>query len=156
MAYDCRIRIVPAHAAFREDAYISEVAAAYALEAVELSTSQFCLALDFTEESIASLEQALRRLHDSFAQHRPQDDRIWTLAKAFGSYLGEVLRQAHGGAWGVVTSTESTFPGMRCDAKDLTFSPWIRAHQRIVRGDGDDIWRFYRSLCGRGTSEGDD
>jgi hypothetical protein len=149
MAYDCGIRIVSAHAAFRADGYISEVAAAYALEAVDLSTSQFCLALDFTEESVASLEQALCRLHDSFARNRPQDDRIWTLAKAFGSYLGEVLRRAHGGEWGLVTSTESTFPGMRCDAKDVTFSPWIRAHQRIVRGAGDDIWHFYRSLCGR-------
>jgi hypothetical protein len=137
---------VPIAAAFRADSYISEIALAYALEAVELSTSQFRLTLDFTEESIASLEQALRQVHESFAQRRPQEDRIWTLAKAFGSYLGEVLRRAHGGEWGLVTSRESTFPGMRCDAKDLTFSPWIRAHERILRGHGDDIWHFYRSL----------
>jgi hypothetical protein len=150
ITYDRGIRsIVPVHPGFRADPYISEVALAYALEAVELSTSQFCLALDFTEESIASLEQALCRLHDSFARTRPQEDRIWTFAKTFGSYLGEVLRRAHGGEWGLVTADKATFPGMRCDAKDLTFSPWIRAHQRIVRGQGDDIWHYYRSLCER-------
>ncbi len=113
-----------------------EIAAAYALDAVEHSASHFGLALDFSETSIASLERALARLHDSLALQRPQEDRIWTLAKAFGSYLGEVFRQAHGGEWGMVTAQESTFPGMHCALKGLTFSQWIRAHQRILRGGG--------------------
>jgi len=145
--YATPIRLAPTHAVFRPDEHISQIAGAYALDAVELSTSTFHLTLDFTEESIASLEQALARLHDSIAEKRPQEDRIWTLAKAFGSYLGEVFRKAHGGEWGMVTLGESTFPGMRCEAKDLTFSPWIRAHQRILRGAGDNIWHYYRGLC---------
>jgi hypothetical protein len=148
--YDGRIRLSPHHAAFRPDTHISELAAAYALDAVELSTSSFQVSLDFSEESIASLEQALGRLHDSLALQRPQEDRIWTLAKAFGSYLGEVFRRAHGGDWGMVTVGDRSFPGLRCEPKDLTFSPWIRAHQRILCGPRDDVWQYYRSLFERG------
>jgi hypothetical protein len=107
------------------------------------------VSLDFSEESIASLERALGRLHDSLVLNRPQEDRIWTLAKAFGSYLGEVFRRAHGGDWGMVSLGDTTFPGMRCEPKDLTFSPWIRAHQRLLRGPADDVFQYYRSLCER-------
>jgi hypothetical protein len=133
---------------FRPDTHIAEVAAAYALEAVELSTSSFGLTLDLSESSIASLERLLGKLHESLAEQRPQEDRIWTFAKTFGSYLGEVFRRAHGGEWGMMTSGGTTLPGLRCEPKDLTFSPWIRAHQRILRGDGENVWAYYRSLLG--------
>jgi hypothetical protein len=146
--YDGSIRLVPLHAAFRPDTHISEIAAAYALDAVELSMNAFQVSLDFTEESIPALEQALGKLHESFERQRPQEDRIWTLAKTFGSYLGEVFRRAHGGDWGMVTLADRTFPGVRCEPKDVTFSPWIRAHQRILCGPGDDVCSYYRSLCG--------
>jgi hypothetical protein len=134
------------HVVFRPETHIAEVAAAYAHDAVELSTSSFRLTLDFSEDSIASLEQLLDRLHESLAAQRPQEDRIWTFAKTFGSYLGEVFRMAHGGEWGMVTTAEDTSPGLRCEPRDLTFSPWTRAHRRILRGAPYNVWDYYRSL----------
>jgi hypothetical protein len=133
-------------AAFRPDTHIAEVAAAYALDAVELSTSAFHLTLDFSEDSIALLEVVLGKMHESLAARRPQEDRIWTFAKTFGSYLGEVFRRAHGGEWGMVTAGRETFPGLRCEPRGLTFSPWMRAHLRILRGPEESVREFYRSL----------
>jgi hypothetical protein len=138
------------HAVFRPDTHIAEIAAAYAHDAVELSATSFRLTLDFSEESIASLEQLLGRLHESLATQRPQEDRIWTFAKTFGSYLGEVFRKAHTGEWGMVTTTGEPSPGLRCEPRDLTFSPWLRAHRRILRGAAENVWEYYRSLLSGG------
>ena len=54
-----------------------------------------------------------------------------------------------GSAVAPVANAVATFPGMHCALKGLTFSPWIRAHQRILRGAGDDVWQYYQSLCER-------
>jgi hypothetical protein len=135
------------NAVFRPDTHIAEIAAAYALDAVELSMQSFRLTLDFSEDSIASLEELLGRLHESLAAQRPQEDRIWTFAKTFGSYLGEVFRRAQGGEWGMVTTGGTAMPGLRCEPKDLTFSPWTRAHRRILRGAEENVWDYYRALA---------
>jgi hypothetical protein len=131
---------------FRPDRDIADVAAAYALDAVDLSASRFKMQLDFSEESVASVERVLGDLHESLAISRPQADRLWTFAKAFGSYLGEVFRNAHGGEWGMVSARGQTVPGLRWAARDLTFCPWLRAHGRILHGSEENVWQYYEAL----------
>src|SRR5437868_6999233 len=98
---------------FQVDPKVAEIASAYSLDAVDAAAGNFGVTLDWSEESIQLVEQVLGRLHDDLDRARPPADAIWTFAKMFGSYVGEVLRRHHGGEWGIVRMGEQSFPGVR-------------------------------------------
>jgi hypothetical protein len=99
--------------AFQTDPRIAEIAAAYSLDALDLAANNFGMSLDWSDESIRNVEEILGRLHDDVARSNPPDDAIWTFAKAFGSYVGEVLRRHHGAEWGMVRMGTESFPGLQ-------------------------------------------
>ncbi len=107
---------------FQADPRIAEIANAYALDALEIAVNNFSVVLDWTDGSVRQVEQMLGRLHDELTAARPPEDAIWTFAKAFGSYVGEVLRKSVSGgerrAWvGGVIGTKP--PGSRWRRKDF-------------------------------------
>lgn len=130
---------------FKADAKIAEIAAAYSLDAVDLAAANFSVKLDWSDGSVKNVEEILGRLHDEMARSKPPEDAVWTFAKAFGSYVGEVLRRHHGGEWGMVTLNGQTFPGIQQDGHRLCW-PWGRAHKRIVNGPEDNIWHYYQLM----------
>jgi hypothetical protein len=134
-----------AEPSFQPDPQVAEVAAAYALDAVDLARRNFGLALDGSEASVRQVEQMLGRLHEEMAQAQPPEDAVWTFAKAFGSYVGEVLRRHHGGEWGIVRVGEQSFPGFRQTGGALCW-PWGKAHKRLVSGPEDSISHYYSVL----------
>jgi hypothetical protein len=132
---------------FVADEKIAKIAAAYALDAVDIAASNFKTKLDGTEDSIALVEDVLGKLHRTLAEAKPPEQAIWNFAKAFGSYLGEVFRKHHGGEWGMVTYGGESFPGIRWkEGRDL-FWPWARAHKRIVAGEEENVWDYYRVIA---------
>src|SRR5262249_33482765 len=68
----------------------------------------FGVKLDWSDSSVQKVEQMLGRLHDDMAQSNPPEEAVWTFAKAFGSYVGEVLRKHHGGGAGRFAPTAAT------------------------------------------------
>lgn len=130
---------------FRNDSQIAEIAEAYALDAIDAAMDNFQITLSFSEDSIREVETILSRLHDQLPVVRPPADTIWTFAKMFGSYIGEVLRRHHGGAWGIVTLDNQEFPGIQLSDRSLCW-PWSRAHKRITTGPEDNVWHYYVSL----------
>jgi hypothetical protein len=86
-----------AEASFQSDPRVTEIAEAYALDAVDLASRNFGVILDWSENSVQQVEEMLGRLHDEMAHAQPPPDVVQTFAKAFGSYVGEVLRRHHGG-----------------------------------------------------------
>jgi hypothetical protein len=143
---------------FKADPKIGEMAAAYALDAVDMAASNFGLKLDWSDRSVQKVEEMLGRLHDDMAQSNPPEEAVWTFAKAFGSYVGEVLRKHHGGEWGMVSLNGQTFPGIQQDGERLCW-PWGRAHRRILNGPEDNIWHYYQVLlkeCGVAPEPGAD
>src|SRR5262249_46996116 len=113
---------------FQPDPHVAEVAAAYALDAVDLALSNFGVTLDWSGASIREVERMLGQLHDEMAKAQPPEKAVWTFAKAFGSYIGEVLRQHHGGEWGMVRVGEQLFPGLQQNGGALCW-PWSKAHK---------------------------
>jgi hypothetical protein len=105
--------------------------------------------LDWSESSIELVERMLDTMHRQIAVAKPDENTIWTFAKAFGSYIGEVYRKHHGAAWGIVQIGEDTFPGLRAD-KGVEFWPWARAYQRLVKGPENNVLHYYQGLT---TSE---
>jgi hypothetical protein len=130
---------------FQADPQIAEIADAYALDALDIAAKNFSVTLDWTDDSVRLVEQMLGRLHDEMAAARPPDDAIWTFAKAFGSYIGEVLRKSHGGEWGTVPMDGKSFPGMRLVNGALCW-PWSRAQKRLVTGPEENVWHYYSAL----------
>jgi hypothetical protein len=130
---------------FKADPKIAEIAAAYSLDSIDLAASNFGVKLDWSDSSVKKVEEILARLHDDMARSNPPEEAVWTFAKAFGSYVGEVLRKHHGGEWGLVNLNGQEFPGIQQDGERLCW-PWGRAHKRIVNGPEDNIWHYYQLL----------
>ncbi len=130
---------------FEADPRVAKIAEAYSLDAVDLAANNFQVVLDWSEESVRQVEQMLGRLHDEMGNARPPEEAVWTFAKAFGSYVGEVLRRHHGGEWGMVSMGDESFPGIRQPKGGLCW-PWSRAHKRLVNGAEDNVWHYYTAI----------
>lgn len=137
----------PQSQSFVADTNIQKIAEAYALDAVDLSKSQFGIQLDWSDASIENVEKALVKIHASYiaTTPRPTQEQVMSFAKGFGSYVGEVYRRNHGGDWGVVSLNGQKFPGLRTKA-GTNFWPWGRVANRITDGDENNVFDYYRVL----------
>jgi len=134
--------------AFQPDPELTEIAKAYSLDALDIAARNFGVNLNWSESSIQQVENMLGRLHDEIAKAPPPDSTVWTFAKSFGSYVGEVMLRHHGGEWGMVAIGEESFPGVQLPGEQLCW-PWGRAYNRITNGAEDNIWDYYRVLVAR-------
>jgi hypothetical protein len=101
--------------------------------ATGFARSEFDVSLDGTEESVDVVESILDYLHD--VSGGLTEEAIDDLALGFGSYVGDVFREMHGGR-GFIAFEDG--------------DPWIaKARQRIVLGPDESIARYYRSLVVR-------
>jgi hypothetical protein len=130
---------------FQPDMRVTEIAEAYSLDAIDLAASNFGVTLDWSEASVRKVEEMLGRLHDEMANAQPREDAIWTFAKAFGSYVGEVLRRHHSGEWGMLDMDGQSFPGIQQKNGALCW-PWSKAQKRLVNGPEDNVWHYYTVL----------
>jgi hypothetical protein len=130
---------------FQNDPDIARIAEAYALDAIDLAQQNFKVKLDWTEHSIKGVEAMPSHLHEQMAAANPPEKTVWTFAKAFGSYTGEVYRKHHGGTWGMVNLDGEEFPGIQ-GSDGATFWPWGRVHQRLTAGPENNVWDYYQRL----------
>jgi hypothetical protein len=137
----------PSDQSFSPDPKIQKIAEAYSLDTVDFSMKQFGIKLDWSDASIANVEQALAQMNSSYVgtTPKPTDDQVMSFAKAYGSYVGEVYRRNHGGEWGMVTLGGNRFPGMRTTS-GASFWPWGRAFNRITKGAEDNVTDYYMAL----------
>jgi hypothetical protein len=134
---------------FSPDPRVAKVAEAYAKDAVDLAAGSFGTKLDWTDASVARVEAILAQLRASMPTPKPPDDVIWNFAKGFGSYVGEVMRKNHGGEWGTISEGANSFPGIRLKkGNDTLVWPWGRVHKRIVEGDENNVWDYYKTIIG--------
>jgi hypothetical protein len=132
---------------FVADAAVQRAATAYAAQAVAAARDQFGIKLDGSDASTAQLEAVLARAHTSYSTKspRPSEEQVMAVARIYGSYLGEVYRLKHGGAWGMATRDGQTLPGMRTTA-GTNFWPWTQASQRIGKGTAYNVADYYKVL----------
>ena len=130
---------------FKSDPQVVEIVEAYSLDAVDMAARNFSVTLEWSEESVRQVEQMLGRLHDEMPNAQPPEEMVWTFAKAFGSYVGEVLRRHHGGQWGLITLDDQSFPGLQQTNGGLIW-PWSKAHKRLTNGSEDNVWHYYQIL----------
>jgi hypothetical protein len=134
-----------AEASFQSDAKVLQVAKAYSLDAVDIAARNFGVKLDWSEASIRQVEKMLGQLHDGMSRAKPPEDAVWTYAKTFGSYVGEVVRRQQGCVWGTIIMDGQSFPGLQQSNGGLIW-PWSKVHQRLTNGAEDNVWHYYKVL----------
>lgn len=100
--------------------------------------------LDYSPESIKSVEEILGKLHGMYVQN-PATISERGLSAAYGAYIGEVIRRSEPGVrwerddemgekiYPLIWGTGHSYPIAWC-------------HRRIVDGDGDNVWVKYSIL----------
>jgi len=131
---------------FTADPKVQQVAEAYAADAVDFARDRFQLTLDGSDASVAHVETILGTLHDCMHDAKPSAEEVFTLAKMFGSYVGETFRRNHGASWGLVQLKDETFVGMKNHEVPGLFWPWGRAQKRLKNGPEDNMLHYYRWL----------
>jgi|SRR5579859_4681700 len=131
---------------FTADAKVQQAAEAYAADAVDYTRERFQFTLDGSDASVADVETILGFLHDHMAEVKPSEEQIVTMAKMFGSYIGETFRRNHGASWGFVHLNGEPFVGMKNHDVPGMFWPWGRAEKRLRNGPEDNMLHYYRWL----------
>ncbi len=118
-----------------------------ASEAVKDAASGNGVKLDYSPESIKTVDQILGKLHDQFVAN-PSSVSVRGLSAAYGAYIGEVIRR-----------TEPNVHWLRDDELGEKIYPlvWAAGHsypmgwcqKRIENGEEDNVWVKYTILKGR-------
>ena len=128
---------------------INDMMAAYAQDAVDHAKENFQLDLDFSTESVREVEETLASMFSAIPKgllarifgRAPSDEVIWSFAKMYGGYIGEVLRRAGGGEWFI---DEDVAPGMLGLRKaDHRIWPPAKVGKRLTNGPEDNVWHYF-------------
>jgi len=117
-----------------------------AAEVVQYAAANFKLHLDYSEASIARVEQALDGIHKHIGAKAEQNEvAIVNLSNGFGAYIGEILRRKYGAHW---REHPPNFPkGMEgLDIGGMIVGPLQQVFARITRGPKASIETFYKEV----------
>lgn len=123
----------------------TEFAQGLATEAVQDAKDNNHIGLDYTPNSIQSVEKILGQLHDQYIKN-PSSISADGLASAYGAYIGEVIRRSEPNAkWGRddLVGGEKSYPLSWGGGNSF---PMAWCYHRIVNGPEDDVWFKYRAL----------
>lgn len=127
---------------------VTDMAKAYALDAIDHAKSKCDIDLDYSPESIPLVETILGQLHDGmpkgflakFFGFGPSRTDIETVAKMYGFYVGEVIRRCAGGEWQLEDD------GVALTKDEAKICPPAKVFQRITDGDGDNVAAYFKVL----------
>ena len=114
------------------------------MSAVAIEYAQnFNKKLDFSENSIADLEEILDWYSKDIAVSKPTENQIWSMSIIFGSYLGETLLKngltEKGFTWG---KEESSNVPLLIKDDGCYITPNDKVYKRLVNGSEDSVIAF--------------
>jgi hypothetical protein len=126
--------------------------AEYAQDAVDTARDKFQIDLDYSLESIDSLNIILQAQFDAMPtgwqllyRFRPSKRKLRTWSKMWGGYLGEVIRREWGGQW--LEPPDGPFKGgVTLLVQGTMLSPIARAHKQLVNGADASVAAYVASL----------
>lgn len=133
---------------------VNDMMVAYAADAVEYA-AKLKKKLDYSEESIATLEQVCDILHKAipktwFARffmlkRKPSDKTILQYSKMLGGYLGEVIIRNHGGKWSIEDFMNQGNT-IVLTVGDTKIFPVGRVYKRLKEGSENNLQHYYSVL----------
>ena len=136
----------------------NDMMSAYALDAVDYCNQAFGVPLDYSEESIKSVEEVLVQLYASLPKsfvsrllkRGPSQKQIDSICKMLGGYVGEVMRRQWGGSWKLASNVA---PGAVVVTLELPGGtdvwPQSKVAKRLSNGSEDNVWSYFRVLKDR-------
>ena len=115
----------------------------YAQGAVELARKDFEQDLDFSSESIDSLDDILVAVGESPELDLDFEVRLW------GSYLGEVLRRRYTGSWEMTQYPGGTVAVPAVEVRGSRLFPLMKVYRRLTVGEEDDLSSFFAMVTER-------
>ena len=115
----------------------------YAQAAVELARSQFGLKLDFSSESVDSLDEILVLVGESPELDLEFEVRLW------GSYLGEVLRTRYSGTWEMAPYPGGPSSVPSVEVRGSRLFPLMKVFRRLTEGNEGDLRSFFAVVSER-------
>lgn len=115
----------------------------YARAAAELARSEFGQTLDFTSESIDSLDDILVRVGESPELDMDFEVRLW------GSYLGEVLRRRYAGSWEMTQYPGGVAAVPAVELRGSRLFPLMKVFRRLTEGEEEDLRAFFSMVTER-------
>lgn len=116
-----------------------------ASEAVKDARQENRISLDYSVDSIKSVEQILGTLHELYVKN-PSSISVKALASSYGAYIGEVIRRSDPGAeWARDDEVggEKSYPIIWGAGHSY---PMAWCYRRIVDGPEDNVWIKYSAL----------
>jgi hypothetical protein len=117
--------------------------AGYAKAAADLAKGAFRQKLDFTADSIDSLDEILVLVGESPEMDLDFEVRLW------GSYLGEVLRQRYAGSWEMTPYPGGGVAVPAVELKGSRVFPLMKVYRRLTVGEEEDLTAFFAMVTER-------
>src|SRR5262249_30870505 len=129
---------------------IGELMQAYAEDAVR-SAGQHKIILDYSERSLDDVERLLGELreemHSGFSSSsQTEEQRLDEMSRAWGAYLGEVVRRRFGGEWAIEKYPAGDFLIVTLNVNGAKLFPAMKIHKRLTEGADENLLSFYRSV----------
>jgi hypothetical protein len=115
----------------------------YARAAADFAQREFQQNLDFTSESIDTLDDILVLVGESPELDLDFEVRLW------GSYLGEVVRRRYAGSWELTPYPGSAVSVPAVDVRGSRLFPLIKVYRRLTTGEEEDLRTFYSMVTER-------
>ena len=129
------------------DVTIADVMMAYAQDAERLGLKNG-ITLDYTEKSLEGLDAILQQIAgDDIVPPKTTEDeeQLWTLAKVYGGYLGEVVIRTLGGAWEMSDNPDgSARVILRCQGVQMF--PLEKVYKRLAEDQFSGVSGYCRAI----------
>lgn len=122
-----------------------------AVKAIARARSRYELKLDYTNESIRSVETMLSNLHETFVAD-PRMVDVNSMAFVLGAYIGETIRKNKpGAAWQHDFSTGGNSYALRSGSETCFPMDWCM--QRLSGNADENVWTKYRVFMHQQVAE---
>ncbi len=138
--YAGRVKTPKEKLAEAQFASIGAIMSAYAAEAVRVAASEHRVRLDFSLDSIASLETLLAGQAAADLEYQ---------SKTWGSYFGEVLRKRWGGEWSLTQYPNAVAAVPTLEVNGSRLYPLMKVYRRLTMGDSENLVEFLGMVAKR-------
>jgi hypothetical protein len=115
----------------------------YARAAANLAREDFQRDLDFSADSIDTLDDVLVLVGESPDLDLDFEVRLW------GSYLGEVLRRRYAGTWEMTQYPGGAVAVPAVEVRGSRLFPLLKVYRRLTTGEEEDLRAFFAMVTER-------
>jgi len=111
--------------------------------AVETAKTEFRQTLDYSTDSINTLDEIIVLLSESLDIDLDFESRLW------GSYLGEVIRTRYAGIWEMTQYPGGQVAVPAVEVRGSRLFPLMKVYRRLTNGEEEDLHTFYNMVTER-------